>query len=488
MRYILFLFFLFPSLPSGFGQFSTEKLIFSCQGCTPSDVFSSDIDGDGDMDVLSAAQSGNHIAWYENDGKGNFSEQKIISTQAEGAIKIFAADLDMDGDMDALYASQFSGEIAWSKNDEDGNFAEKIIIVDANPFVRINSIYAADLDGDGLKDVLFTTTANQVAWSKNQDVGNFLPPKTISIEAKGASDIFAIDLDKDGDIDVLSASFGNDILPNTNLSGGISKIAWYENDGDGHFSELKTISLFGFGITVGKSKLFPADFDADGDIDVLGAYSYDDDIIGNPKIDRLWWHENDGMDSISFKKDPSTIATDFENINRIYAADVDCDGDLDALTASIDDNTIAWFENDGNGNFSKLQLISDKVSGAVSVFATDLDADGDEDVLAVAASSGKIVWYENLYKSTTSTRDLFNESPLRVYPNPFTDFINIEQAESCFACHTFLLFDARGCQMATFPLTNTISSIPAMNMESGLYFYQILNAKGQQIMNGKLIK
>ena len=46
-------------------------------------VFSVDIDGDGDMDILSASDFDDKIAWYENlDGKGNFSSQKIISTDA----------------------------------------------------------------------------------------------------------------------------------------------------------------------------------------------------------------------------------------------------------------------------------------------------------------------------------------------------------------------------------------------------------------------
>ena len=44
-------------------------------------VYAADVDGDGDMDVLSASYSDDKIAWYENDGSGSFTEH-VISTSA----------------------------------------------------------------------------------------------------------------------------------------------------------------------------------------------------------------------------------------------------------------------------------------------------------------------------------------------------------------------------------------------------------------------
>ena len=35
-----------------------------------SSVFAADVDGDGDIDVLSASHYDDKIAWYENDGAG----------------------------------------------------------------------------------------------------------------------------------------------------------------------------------------------------------------------------------------------------------------------------------------------------------------------------------------------------------------------------------------------------------------------------------
>jgi hypothetical protein len=82
-----------------------------------SSVFAADVDGDGDLDVLSASAADDKIAWYENtDGVGSFGNQQVISTAADSVISVFAADLDGDGDLDVLSASYYDDKIAWYEN------------------------------------------------------------------------------------------------------------------------------------------------------------------------------------------------------------------------------------------------------------------------------------------------------------------------------------------------------------------------------------
>src|SRR5690606_13034324 len=92
------------------------------------------------------------IAWYENQGEGLFGDQQVISTQADDARFVYTADLDGDGDMDVLSASYDDDKIAWYENLGEGFFGpQQIISTEAN---GPNSVHSADLDGDGDMDVL----------------------------------------------------------------------------------------------------------------------------------------------------------------------------------------------------------------------------------------------------------------------------------------------------------------------------------------------
>jgi hypothetical protein len=80
------------------------------------------------------------------------------------------------------------------------------------------------------------------------------------------------------------------------------------------------------------------------------------------------------------------ISTNADGAYSVYAIDLDGDGDNDVLSASANDDKIAWYINDGNGNFSTEQIISTNANGATSVYAIDIDGDGDNDVLSASST------------------------------------------------------------------------------------------------------
>lgn len=73
-----------------------------------------DIDGDGDIDAATCAKDDQIAAWFENDGKGNFTTHIIGREQA--AYDIRAVDMDSDEDLDLLVAGQASRNVVWYEN------------------------------------------------------------------------------------------------------------------------------------------------------------------------------------------------------------------------------------------------------------------------------------------------------------------------------------------------------------------------------------
>ena len=357
----------------GLGTFSSEQII-TTDAMSANSVFASDLDGDGDMDVLSASYNDDKVAWYENtDGQGSFSLPQIISLEGDGAYSVYAEDIDGDGDVDVLSASLYDDKVAWFENvDGQGNFGvQQIISLEAD---EANSVYAVDFDGDGDMDVLSSSNEDdKVAWYENIDgAGTFGTQQIITTNEVEVKSAYADDLDGDGDMDVLSVS--------TSLSYG--EIHWYENeDGLGQFGAGNKLSK----IARSAKSVFAADIDGDGDEDVLSASAQDDKIA--------WYDNRDGQGDFS---NQIIITTDADGAFSVYATDLDGDGDMDVLSASYLDNKIAWYENlDGSGNFSAQQIISTDAEQAVNVYASDLDGDGDMDVLSASYLDSKIAWYEN---------------------------------------------------------------------------------------------
>ncbi|HNS20980.1 MAG TPA: FG-GAP-like repeat-containing protein [Sedimentisphaerales bacterium] len=104
--------------PALYGGFKPEQhVIVQSETNGPTSVYAADLDGDGDLDVLSASSEDDKIAWYANDGSGRFGDQQVISTDAWVARCVYAADLDGDGDLDVLSASENDDKIAWYENE-----------------------------------------------------------------------------------------------------------------------------------------------------------------------------------------------------------------------------------------------------------------------------------------------------------------------------------------------------------------------------------
>ena len=131
-----------------------------------------DLDQDGRPDVLTASQIDNKVSWFRNrDGLGNFDRPRQILSDAGGAASTGLADLDGDGDLDVLSASYWDNKVAWYENlDAEGHFSTQRVIT--NIAQRAQAVRWADLDGDLDADVLSASYAdNKIAWYENLGAG-----------------------------------------------------------------------------------------------------------------------------------------------------------------------------------------------------------------------------------------------------------------------------------------------------------------------------
>ena len=338
----------------------TENVVYSDAAGVRS-TYAIDVNSDGFMDFVSSSFDDNKIAWFENDGNGNFTTH-IISTTTGEATDVFAIDIDNDNDIDILSSQKTNGRFKWFENDGNENFTEHII--DSSDINNPKSITASDINGDNEIDVLVAIhQTGQVVWYEN-DGNETFTKHIIDANITKARDAVASDVDSDGDIDIVAAAKGD------------AEILWYENDG----SESFTKHVISDGLDKPTS-VFAIDIDNDGDIDVLSAIVKDNEIA---------WFENDGSESFT-KHSISTSAIRAWNVS---AADMDNDGDIDVLSASQEDNKLAWYENDGSESFTP-HVVSTNQGDITTVFPIDVDNDGDLDILNASNSDDEIGWFES---------------------------------------------------------------------------------------------
>lgn len=162
-------------------------------------IASADIDGDGDMDVFTSSWASNVVSWFENmDGKGDFSTEKIISTNLDHGYSVITSDLDGDGDEDVVYASRDTDSIFWHINtDGNGTTGAQLALAFAD---GVKTIIAKDIDGDGDNDIIASLYyGNLVVWYENTDgLGDFSSQKIITADGFRFTSVFAADIDNDG--------------------------------------------------------------------------------------------------------------------------------------------------------------------------------------------------------------------------------------------------------------------------------------------------
>lgn len=343
-----------------------------------SSVIAANLDGDTDIDVLFASADDRLVAWYENDGTEISTTAHVISVDEIAPSFIHVADVDNDGDLDILSTSASDNTLVLFENSGGISIAFTMHVI-AESVAEASSVFAADLDGDGRKDVIVSSAGDDtIAWYKNENsTGISSTANIITTNADGAACLYAFDADSDGDFDILTASSIDDT------------ITLHRGNGDGTFSITAEIISTS---AIGAASVYAADIDADGHMDVIAASAGDDTVA---------WYRNDGSGTINTTRNIITSIADGASI--VIAIDLNGDDLKDVLVGSTAGNTVAWYENDGAGHISTTpHIITTEASGVAAVFAADIDDDGDTDVFVADPTNDNTLWYENTNDVTAS--------------------------------------------------------------------------------------
>ncbi|MCA9196022.1 MAG: VCBS repeat-containing protein [Planctomycetales bacterium] len=383
------------------------------------DLELTDIDGDGDQDLLVTARHSNLIAVFRNtNAQGSFGAAQTVTTQFVDPRAAHAVDFDGDGDLDVVGTSSSSNTNAlfWLRNQGNASFA---FVESVNPGEVPRFLDAGDLDGDGDADLavpLFDGNRIAIVTNNNGAFGNM---RNIDSNTIGPERTKVVDFDQDGDLDILAtADTQGTVTWYRNTAGNFSRIvvsanteqassmdvADVDNDGD---LDVLTTSQFAGQLTLhrnnggtsftdvplsadnafGAKKAITADIDGDGQLDFVGIGAFDNELA--------WYKNNNGQftqQSVLFDKPGLPDPSFWWDID---VADLDRDGDIDVVTSEPTGDQIVWYENNGNGTAWNRHTIGEDGVGTLHFGLGDVEGDGDLDIITNHFYQGRIVWYEN---------------------------------------------------------------------------------------------
>jgi cysteine-rich repeat protein len=320
-----------------------------------------DMDGDGDLDVVTSNTLSSDVTVLRNDGTGELAAPMVFESNSgyDGLDPraLALGDVNDDGVPDAVVANQDTPNITVVAGLGEGQLAPSQT-TDLSIGTSPRGIALGDVTGDGLLDWVATRQiADQIGRATQGPSGQFF--LTNYFVTDGPEGIAVGDIDGDLDLDLVLASYN------------ASAITRMINNGMGSFGSLT--SYFGASQPY-EVELY--DVTGDGVLDAVSASSNQDEV-----------HVHAGTGLGTFAASSAfTTAQSTSGLFPIHVAVADITGDglLDVLTANADSNDVTLLTNAGGGIYMAPVIIPATFDpGDADTYAVrvgDFDGDGTLDL------------------------------------------------------------------------------------------------------------
>ncbi len=313
-----------------------------------------DINGDGNVDLLSANRNLSQTASLLGKGDGTFSAPVFGKSLLSGVQPYSATLVDVNNDkiLDIITTDvdPNMNTVLVLLGKGNGVFATSAVSskVGTAPYV----VKTGDWNGDGKLDMVTANFSNNtVTISKGDGTGAFTMLSTMNV-GKEPNDLAVADVDKDGKTDILV------------LNGTDNTVSVLLGNGTGAFTTKTTVTV---GAT--PQALAVGDVNNDGKLDFVTANF-------TPSNVSVLLGSGTGTFSAG-----STIAVGAQPLS-VAMADVNGDNNLDIVTANFGKDTVSVLEGKGDGTFAAEVPLN---AGVTPIFVTlsDVNADNKADIVVV---------------------------------------------------------------------------------------------------------
>lgn len=336
-----------------------------------------DINNDGFKDILSGNYNSQTVSYILNNGDDTFSENTIVITNDDDIRDVKVIDANNDGHFDIFYVAD-DGELSYAINSGDNTFENVTYIGYCSSTSCMFDF--CDINNDLLPDLIFLNSNENVSYKYNTGISF---SNTTSLNSVIASKYLLVkDIDEDGLADLLTIQSPGSIV-------------WYKHAGES-FEFLPNLLITTN--TLQKAILYN-DFNNDGLYEIISCFS----------------NTNDGTLSLFSKQTISSPYTEKilnRSISATYAvriADMNNDGLKDIVSGY---RFIVWNKNMGEGKFSSFLSVTNETSTefARNLEIADMNNDGLLDIISTAPSI--MEFYQNLGNEKFS---LVYSLPLDIY-------------------------------------------------------------------------